>query len=417
MSTLDAIRRQRFDLASVEVVVVADGCHDDTAAAARSYDAPFTIRVIELPGVGPAGARNRGSEAAGAPLLVFLDDDVEPLETWLAAHAEVHARVPGALGIGAYPPVRQRGGEFRRGMRRWWTQHFNQLEQPGHRFTFQDVLTGNLSISRNLWNALGGMDEKFPRAREDWELGVRAIAAGATLVYAPRAFAWHHEYETTDLQGMLRRATEEGRSDVRMGIKHPEIKAKLPIHNYWWTKGTHRWLAFRMFRASRFERQLKRLSAKLSANFGQWNSGPLFTQSFELTRFMHYMEGAIEELRDIKTWKAFAIENAEKPRTSLTLDLRNSLEQAEEILDTTRPDQVHVFYGPIEVGFLPFVPGAEPWAARHLKSQLTEQLGGSLLSALELSGELAEGNWGADRNLTMGVTAKAFTGLKGVDFH
>ena len=58
---------------SGELIVVADGCTDGTAALARARGGPM-LRVIELPeNEGKASALSRGSEAAKGEILVFAD--------------------------------------------------------------------------------------------------------------------------------------------------------------------------------------------------------------------------------------------------------------------------------------------------------------------------------------------------------
>jgi cellulose synthase/poly-beta-1,6-N-acetylglucosamine synthase-like glycosyltransferase len=56
-----------------EIIVVANGCRDDTAALARAHPSPL-VRVIELTeNAGKAQALNCGYEAAKGDLLVFAD--------------------------------------------------------------------------------------------------------------------------------------------------------------------------------------------------------------------------------------------------------------------------------------------------------------------------------------------------------
>jgi poly-beta-1,6-N-acetyl-D-glucosamine synthase len=57
----------------VEVIVVADGCTDATAALARSHDSPL-VRVVELAeNEGKARALSRGCELARGDIIVFAD--------------------------------------------------------------------------------------------------------------------------------------------------------------------------------------------------------------------------------------------------------------------------------------------------------------------------------------------------------
>lgn len=64
-----------------EVIVVANGCHDQTAARARAKQADFAARgwsltVLELDQGGKLGALNAGDKAARAGARLYLDADV-----------------------------------------------------------------------------------------------------------------------------------------------------------------------------------------------------------------------------------------------------------------------------------------------------------------------------------------------------
>jgi len=56
-----------------EVIVVCDGCEDDTAAVARR----FPVKVVELPqNVGKGGAMMAGVHSTDARIILFLDADL-----------------------------------------------------------------------------------------------------------------------------------------------------------------------------------------------------------------------------------------------------------------------------------------------------------------------------------------------------
>ena len=61
---------------SVELIVVANGCTDDTprVVADDSSHLPVTTRFVEEPRLGVSNARNRAIQEAHFDLLAFLDD-------------------------------------------------------------------------------------------------------------------------------------------------------------------------------------------------------------------------------------------------------------------------------------------------------------------------------------------------------
>ena len=69
------------DAADVEVIIIANGCTDNTADIARSYAAPFegkgwSFHVLDLAEGGKLGAWNAGEAAASGDTLIYLDADV-----------------------------------------------------------------------------------------------------------------------------------------------------------------------------------------------------------------------------------------------------------------------------------------------------------------------------------------------------
>ena len=101
-----------------------------------------------------------------------------------------------------------------------------RMREPGHRFRYSDLLSGNFSIGRSLFARVGGFDEAL-RCHEDYELGLRLIDAGARFRFTAEAAGWHHEH--TDLARALTRKRDEGRADVALARRYPALAPALPL--------------------------------------------------------------------------------------------------------------------------------------------------------------------------------------------
>lgn len=223
--SLDALSRQLFELANVEVVVVADRCTDGTAEFLRKYSAPFALHVIEAEGQGPAAARNQGAARASGQLLIFLDDDIEVSPHFIEAHVRAHQDARDSVVIGYLATqVQSRNDYFNERLIYWWDQMFAIMRQPGHQFAYTDLLSGNFSLDAELFARAGGFDTSLV-CQEDYELGVRLLRAGARFKFAPEAGGNH--LETSDLKRSLERKYEEGLAAVQIGERYPELKPGL----------------------------------------------------------------------------------------------------------------------------------------------------------------------------------------------
>jgi len=87
-------------------------------------------------------------------------------------------------------------------------------------------LSGNFSLEASLFARVGGFDPEL-WCHEDYELGVRLLKAGANFTFTAEALGYHHE--TVDVGRALQRKYQEGRADVLLGARHPELRAQLPL--------------------------------------------------------------------------------------------------------------------------------------------------------------------------------------------
>lgn len=388
LRALDALAEQSFAAAEMEVVVVADGCTDETLDRLQSYIAPYRLVSKAQPASGAAEARNSGAAAACGELLVFLDDDVVPTSGFVAAHVAAHAKHAGGVVLGPYPPLPVPApSQLRLFVREWWTAHFDELAAPGHRFTYRDLLTGNLSISAALWRRLGGLDPKFRKSREDYELGVRLLSADVPFVYAPEALGWHYEHETMTLEGAFRRSFEEGRMDALMGEKHPAVRAGLPLAMP--RPARARFLERLIFSYAWAGDVLAHSAQRLLPVLDRMGLRDHYAILFYKLRRYWYVRGVSEYFGSAAQWEDYVREAAAPgDLRTLELDLRQGVASAEARLDEVRPERVLLRFGHHELGTLESEGGAERWRGAHLRSQLFRQLRTPLLRALALEGEI-----------------------------
>jgi GT2 family glycosyltransferase len=228
LRTVKALDRQSER--DFEAIVVVDGSSDGSAEALRALEVGFPLRVIEQPNGGAAQARNKGAEVASGDMLLVLDDDMEADPAMLAEHDRCHREgadvVLGDMPVHPDSPPNMLSW----GVGDWARRRCERLSAPGAEIRLDDLLTGQLSISRAAYDAVGGFDPEFTReglfGGEDIDFGHRLRKAGFSIVFNPAAIS--HQYYDVDPASYLRRAREAGRSDRELVAKHPELAGDMP---------------------------------------------------------------------------------------------------------------------------------------------------------------------------------------------
>jgi peptidoglycan/xylan/chitin deacetylase (PgdA/CDA1 family)/GT2 family glycosyltransferase len=215
-----------------EAVVVVDGSRDGTAEALRRLDPAFPLAVLEQENQGAAAARNRGAEVARGEILLFLDDDMEAHPRLLAEHDRSHRE--GADAVLGHIPLHPGSppGFLAAAVGRWAEERLRTLSAPDARLALHDLLTGQLSLRRDLFERMEKFDEAFTAGGsygdEDLDFGHRLLAGGWRVVFNPEAVSWQR-YVVTPRQH-LRQWRQTGRADVAFARKHPERAADLFAH-------------------------------------------------------------------------------------------------------------------------------------------------------------------------------------------
>jgi glycosyltransferase involved in cell wall biosynthesis len=227
---LEACFEQNIPSDSYEVVLVNDGSRDDTPAvieAARAQ-ASCAFVVVNQENAGLARARNRGIARARGERIVFIDDDVLPVPSFLEEHLRSHERTPDAVVRGAVIN----------------TESFERLPVPvwtPANYSGNFFWTTNVSAPLAKIREVGAFSESFREyGWEDIELGMRLRAAGLRGVFNRFALAFHYKPppEASDVEGMLRQARAQARTAVQLRELHPHWRVVLataddPVRRSW----------------------------------------------------------------------------------------------------------------------------------------------------------------------------------------
>jgi GT2 family glycosyltransferase len=230
--TLAALSTQTLLPDEYEVIVAIDGSSDGTREMLESIRAPCAIRHVWQPRGGRASACNAGLRLATAPIVVFLDDDMEASPELLSAHLDAQA-VADDLGVVGAVPIRTDASSpsVTRYIADRFNGHLRNLSAPGYEFGLRDFYSGNFSISRARMLEVGGFDESFTvYGNEDLDLSLRLRARGVRLVFSADAVAYQH-YEKS-FASLARDTIEKGRTAVQLAQKHPDSLQDLKLSQF-----------------------------------------------------------------------------------------------------------------------------------------------------------------------------------------
>jgi glycosyltransferase involved in cell wall biosynthesis len=212
----------------VEVIVVDNASSDDTANAVSQarYQNMAVCCVHESRG-GQCYARNTGIAAAKGEIIVYTDDDVEPIADWLEALCSpiVEGKADAVAGVVVLAPDLLRPWMTR--MHRSWlaSTEYDPATPPR-------MVGANMAFSRRVLERVPCFDTELGPGRlgfgDDTLFGQQLIAAGYRVVVVPDAVVQHH-FDPDRLTRASLLATAR---------KHGQTEAYLDRH---WRHRVERW--------------------------------------------------------------------------------------------------------------------------------------------------------------------------------
>ena len=421
LCTLKALSNQTVDPKSFEVIVVADGCQDGTAAAVTEFHAPYRLTLVEQPDSGPATARNRGAKEATAPLLMFLDDDVEPSSDLVESHLEAHRKCPDLVVLG-YTPLKDfasrksRLDPFEVIHKLWWSIHFSNKLDTAHRINFCDIVTLNISLRTNLFRELHGFDENFLGTYEDYELGLRLMKQRPHFRYLSKATGLHQA--NMNQEGALRRHFFTGQYHVLMIQKHPELSRIFPVG---FRPASDISCKYRFSIARRYTPKiLFQLIWSYPIVAEQLASGlnfllclakdaridKLYYRLLDFAQSYSYWCGVRKEIGSLSALeKLDSLAEQRQKFNEIEIDLQKDLKHLDNILATRQIDSIRISFGEVPIGQIDHIVGAESLRAPHVYEALINCFGLDLLKAITT--EISDIKSYQDSNKVYGARALA----------
>jgi glycosyltransferase involved in cell wall biosynthesis len=175
---------RNFD-GSVEVIMVDDHSreldHNQLLEKLNDYPDGILRLISRASSGGPSAARNTGILKAGGDLLVFLDDDCIPGDSYLSETVRIHAKYPQVLLINGNLRA-LRNDSISQFWFHYYSHAFNTGE--GELYRIHRISSGNFSIKRSLLESFNPLfDENLP-SREDYDLYLRLSMAGIPIFKA-----------------------------------------------------------------------------------------------------------------------------------------------------------------------------------------------------------------------------------------
>lgn len=286
----------QLDYPSFEIIVVVDGGGDGTKELLSTLRLPVPLRVLDQPHSGASRARNHGAQHADGTIILFLDDDMIAAPDLLREHDRAYDDGADAV-LGHIPVAPSSPPSFlTRNLAVWAEERRERLVRAEGRMEVQDVLTGQLSVHRTVFESLGGFDERFTRGGafggEDTDFGKRFLESGHSVVFVPTAVS-EQNYVVTP-QAYLTQWHQAGLADVAYVRKHPREGRRI-LESRRPERHSNRYLARPLARCPPVSRPVAAMARRVVVELARLRPhAPAVEQLFFLVRNLEYWRGVNE---------------------------------------------------------------------------------------------------------------------------
>ena len=147
-----------------------------------------------------------GLDQADGRVVVFTDDDLRPIPSWLEAHISRHAKEQATVsvtGLVQYPEEWEQASNWVRFANENYRQNFKLARSTGGILPPNRFAGGNTSVKKEVLRDLKLWDEKMRRG-EDLFWGCRLHEMGIPLLFESNALAYHHAESAKSIELTLK---------------------------------------------------------------------------------------------------------------------------------------------------------------------------------------------------------------------
>jgi GT2 family glycosyltransferase len=232
----------------VELIVVDNGSSDASVSVVEAFQPRFPVRLLaNAQNLSFSEANNQALASCAGELVLFLNNDIEPVSGDWLGHLVETVTQPGVSAAGARLIYPRHTGDVRAGMQ------FADLtlQHGGIHFRMRDgvpiavpsgagedalspwasgvrdvpaLSAACLLVRRADLQAVGGFSAGYEYGQEDVDLCLKLRDRGGRLVYDGRAALWHHESATRAQEDpAARRARATANRDRFVGTWAPRL--------------------------------------------------------------------------------------------------------------------------------------------------------------------------------------------------
>jgi GT2 family glycosyltransferase len=180
-----------------EVIVVDNASTDETKESLQNDERIKYIANQE--NLGFAKACNQGAKETKAKLILFLNNDMEPLPGWLdnlvaETESDPSVAVVGSKLLYGDGSIQHAGIAFdEKGPYHIYRKEKSEKPYVNKKRYLQGVTGASLLIRKSIFEKLGGFDEGFVNGYEDVDLCLRVRELGKKILYCPQSVLYHYE--------------------------------------------------------------------------------------------------------------------------------------------------------------------------------------------------------------------------------